>query len=127
MSYGREYMADHEFEKDHPFGIPGDTWHSKNGDIKLRDMTDSHIRNCMDIVGADDPWYKVFAKELGRRVTTETVYTVWTDDPNFPNECTWYETLEEAMDAFEMLSHDVGEQYELYVREDTSRFIATKR
>lgn len=55
------------FEHDYPFGLPGDTWKSKNGDIKLKDMTTTHIISCMKIVSEDDAWYEKFMKELERR------------------------------------------------------------
>lgn len=67
MSLGHEYEAEFEFEKDFPFGLPGDYWYSKSGRIKVSDMTDSHIMNCMRIVGEDDPWYSHFKKELDKR------------------------------------------------------------
>lgn len=55
------------FEHDYPFGLPGDTWKSKYGDIRLKDMTTTHIISCMKIVGGDDAWYGRFMKELERR------------------------------------------------------------
>ena len=68
MSYGREYLADHAFEMDYPFGLPSKTWKTRDGrEIRIRDMTESHIRNCMRIVGEDDRWFYVFQKELERR------------------------------------------------------------
>lgn len=67
MSMGREYLADHEFERDYPFGLPTDYWPSKNGKIALKNMTESHIRNCMRLVGEDDLWYARFQQELDRR------------------------------------------------------------
>ncbi len=67
MSYGREYLSDHAFERDYPFGLPNDYWPSKNGKIALKNMTENHIRNCMRLVGEDDPWYGRFQKELARR------------------------------------------------------------
>lgn len=35
--------------------------------IKLTDMTESHILNCMRIVGRKDPWHDRFERELRRR------------------------------------------------------------
>lgn len=55
------------FEHDYPFGLPCDIWKSKHGDIKLKDMTTTHIISCMKIVGEDDAWYGRFTKELERR------------------------------------------------------------
>ena len=68
MSYGAEWIADHSFERDYPFGLPGDVWSTRDGrKIKLADMSDSHIRNCMRIVGEDDGWYSRFQQELQSR------------------------------------------------------------
>lgn len=68
MSLGSEYMSEHAFETDFPFGMPSDEWRKKDGTtVKLSDMTVSHIRNCMRIVGEDDPWYGQFENELKRR------------------------------------------------------------
>ena len=55
------------FERDYPFGIPGDVWKSKNGPIKVSNMSEHHIRSCMKIVGEDDAWYGRFLTELKRR------------------------------------------------------------
>ena len=60
-------MADYQFEGYFPFGIPGEVWHSKYGNIPVREMTTRHIKNCMKIVGEDDEWYRVFQQELERR------------------------------------------------------------
>lgn len=65
MSLFEDY--DGHFEADYPFGVPNETWKTKSGAIKVKDMTESHIRNCMRIVGEDDAWYGYFAKELKRR------------------------------------------------------------
>jgi hypothetical protein len=67
MSLWDDYEADAAFERDFPFGIPNKYWHSKDGDILVTDMTDSHIRNCMKMVGEDDEWYSCFQQELKRR------------------------------------------------------------
>lgn len=53
MSYGNELLEDYAFERDYPFGLPGKVWRSSHGDVALKDMTDSHIRNCMRIVGEE--------------------------------------------------------------------------
>ena len=65
MSLYSDY--DGYFEESYPFGIVGDVWHSHSGDIRVSDMTNSHIRACMRIVGKDDAWYWRFQKELNRR------------------------------------------------------------
>ena len=68
MSLGAEYLAETQFERDFPFGIPSNVWRTKDGrKIPIVKMTDSHIKNCMRIVGEDDGWYWVFQKELNRR------------------------------------------------------------
>ena len=68
MSLWDDYYADYQFAKDFPFDVPCDTWVTRDGrKIKLKDMTDQHIKNCMKMVGEDDPWYSHFAKELKRR------------------------------------------------------------
>ena len=67
MGLGSELLDDYAFERDYPFGLPNDYWNSKNGKIALKNMTESHIRNCMRIVGEDDAWYGRFQKELNRR------------------------------------------------------------
>lgn len=67
MSLWNDYEADAAFENDFPFGLPNKHWHSKDGDILVTDMTDSHIRNCMKMVGEDDEWYSYFQQELERR------------------------------------------------------------
>lgn len=67
MSLYDDFIADCLFERDFPFGLPCDMWHSKNGDIKVSDMTTEHIKNCMRIVGEDDAWYSYFAMELANR------------------------------------------------------------
>lgn len=69
MGMGEEWLADHYFEMDHPFGMPSDTWTTKDGrKIKLKDMTERHIKNCMRLVGEEDLWYERFQKELIRRL-----------------------------------------------------------
>ena len=62
-----DYKDLQDISNDFPFGLPGDVWESKNGPIKLADMTVSHIRNCMRIVGEDDEWYGWFERELRKR------------------------------------------------------------
>jgi hypothetical protein len=67
MSLFDDYMAEAQFAHDFPFGTPNKYWHSKNGDILVTEMTEQHIKNCMNIVGVDDDWYSYFEKELKRR------------------------------------------------------------
>lgn len=68
MSLWDDYEADAMFEWDFPFGVPCDEWTTRDGNkIRLKDMTERHIRNCMRIVGEDDMWYGRFAEELARR------------------------------------------------------------
>lgn len=65
MSFRDDF--DGYFEQDYPFGIAGDTWQSKNGPIKVAEMTTVHIRACMKIVVEDDGWYGRFLRELVKR------------------------------------------------------------
>ena len=67
MSLGSEYIADHEFERDYPFGLPNDYWYSRRGKILLKDMSTGHILACMNLVGEDDAWYYKFLEELKKR------------------------------------------------------------
>lgn len=68
MSLYDDYRTDEAITDNFPFGIPGDTWTTKDGrKLKVHEMTDHHIRNCMNMVGKDDPWYPQFFKELEKR------------------------------------------------------------
>lgn len=68
MSLGSEYLDEYAFDRDFPFGMPSDEWTKRDGSkVKLADMTEAHIRNCMRIVGEDDPWCGRFFEELERR------------------------------------------------------------
>ena len=67
MSLFDDYMIDLQFAHDFPFGVPGECWHSKDGDILVTKMTEQHIHNCMKKVGKDDGWYLYFQEELERR------------------------------------------------------------
>ena len=64
------------FERDYPFGIPGDVWKSKNGPIKVSDMSEHHIRSCMKIVGEDgaDLVAAVLDREAGREHKRRQMY-----------------------------------------------------
>jgi hypothetical protein len=68
MGYGAELLADYAFEIDYPFGIAGKYWITKDKrKLLMTEMSESHITNCMKLVGEDDEWYEVFQKELLRR------------------------------------------------------------
>ena len=76
MSLGDEYKADYAFEHDYHFGMASDVWTTKDGSkVKLTDMTDAHIRNCMRMVSEYDPWHDRFEKELRRREFNKKAYT----------------------------------------------------
>lgn len=79
MSLFDDYEADAQFERDFPYGVPCDTWKSKQGEIKVTNMTEMHIRNCMKMVGEDDAWFAAFEKELERR-KHETINTCACND-----------------------------------------------
>lgn len=43
-------------------------WTMRDGtEIAVADMTTTHIRNCMRMVGESHGWYEVFENELKRR------------------------------------------------------------
>lgn len=68
MSLWDDYEADAAFEHDFPFGVPCKYWMTKDGTrILVTEMTETHIRNCMQLVGEDDEWYWYFQRELERR------------------------------------------------------------
>lgn len=68
MGLGSELLSDYCFERDFPFGLPSDKWRTRDGRyIPLTDMTESHIMNCMNMVGEDDEWYQTFKDELSKR------------------------------------------------------------
>lgn len=72
MSLYDDYIADLQFAIDFPYGVPCDYWTTKDGtEIKLSDMSEEHIRNCMRIVGEDNDWYDKFEEELCRRCLEE--------------------------------------------------------
>jgi len=70
VSLWEDYEAEWEFSKDFPHGIPCDVWESADGPILVEEMTTDHIRNCMQVVGEDDPWWDRFQLELDRRRRT---------------------------------------------------------
>lgn len=65
MSFYEDF--DGYFDREYPFGMPGDIWQSKNGPIKVSDMSETHVKACMKIVGEDDGWYGRFLCELVKR------------------------------------------------------------
>jgi len=68
MGLFEDYEAEVQFAMDFPHGVPCDTWTTATGKkIKLNKMSEEHIRNCMKLIGEDDPWYPYFQKELERR------------------------------------------------------------
>ena len=68
MGLGSDWLSDHYFEQDFPFGFPSDIWRTEDGRrIPLKEMTESHILNCMKVVGEDDGWYHRFQEELFSR------------------------------------------------------------
>ena len=68
MGYGAELLADYAFEIDHPFGFAGEHWITEDKrKLLITEMSESHITNCMKLVGEDVEWYEVFRKELLRR------------------------------------------------------------
>lgn len=72
MSLWDDYMADLQFEHDFPYGVDYNYWTTRDGiRIKLCDMSEEHIRNCMRMVGEDDDWYYKFEEELNRRASKD--------------------------------------------------------
>ena len=67
MSMWEDYKADTQFERDYQFGIPGDVWHSRDGDIKVSDMSVEHIKNCIKMVGEDSEWHRYFLAVVKER------------------------------------------------------------
>ena len=68
MSIWSDYQDDYIFNSLYPFGMVCDVWRTREGkEIRVIDMTTSHIRSCMKIVGEDDGWYYAFERELVRR------------------------------------------------------------
>ena len=72
MSLGEDYLNDYAFEMMYPFGIPDGSkdpvWTTAKGEmLRLAEMTESHIRNCMRLVGEDDDWFSAFSEELKKR------------------------------------------------------------
>ena len=70
MSMYSDWIADYEYEMDHPHGNPDTTkWKTKDGRVlNVCDMTTEHIKNCMNMIGEENPYWWPFAKELLKRV-----------------------------------------------------------
>lgn len=79
MSLWADYRDDYEsFEASNPDSfLPGSgrnsLWPAKSGDVRVCDMSDSHIINCMKIVGLAVEWYRLFEEELEIRSRCERV------------------------------------------------------
>lgn len=68
MSLGAEWLTDHEYELNWP-RINTSVWRTRDGQVlKIAEMTSEHIKNCMNMIGEDNPYWWPFAKELLRRV-----------------------------------------------------------
>jgi hypothetical protein len=67
MSIYEDFFEDSDWNNPFPFGIPGETWPSKSGPIKVSEMSDDYIHNVMNMVGEDDLWYHYFQEELKKR------------------------------------------------------------
>lgn len=66
MSMWSDFKADYAYEMYN--NMQSGIWTMRDGtEIAVTDMTTSHIRNCMRMVGKNCDWYKVFADELERR------------------------------------------------------------
>ena len=69
MSMGSEWLADHAYELYHKPPIDTSKWKTKDGRVlNICDMTNEHIKNCMNMVGEENPYWWPFAKELLKRV-----------------------------------------------------------
>lgn len=66
MSLGSDYLAEYAFERDYPHGVNGDEWRDARGVVhKLKDMSESYIKNVMRFIGKDDDfWYACEADAL---------------------------------------------------------------
>lgn len=78
MSLYDDFIADYQFEIDFPYGVPCDTWTTKDGtEIPISEMTTSHIKNCIRMlnnVENADGWIEVFKKELSRRIDNKDMF-----------------------------------------------------
>lgn len=63
-----DYKVDEIFRSQYPHGVNNDEWTTKEGKIlKIKDMTNAHIRNCMRMIGQNDDFWYAFEAELKRR------------------------------------------------------------
>lgn len=68
MSMGREWLDDHAYELHYPHQTDFSVWHTKNGRVlKITEMTTEHIKNCMNMIGEENPYWQYFAREILRR------------------------------------------------------------
>ena len=68
MSMYEDFIADYAYEMNNPGGVAGDIWTTKNGTrVKVCEMSNDHIRNCMKRLGEECDWYDRFAAELEAR------------------------------------------------------------
>ena len=68
MSMGSEWLDDHAYELHHPCQFDFSIWYTKNGRaLKVTEMTTEHIKNCMNMIGEENPRWWHFAKEILRR------------------------------------------------------------
>lgn len=66
MSMWEDFVADYAYELYN--SMQAGIWTMRDGtEIAVMDMTTTHIRNCMRMVGKNNGWYSVFADELKRR------------------------------------------------------------
>lgn len=69
MSMGQEWLDDHAYELHHHRRADTTKWRTKDGrELNICDMTNEHIKNCMNMVGEENPYWWPFAKELLRRM-----------------------------------------------------------
>ena len=69
MSLGSDYLAEYAFEWDYPHGINNDEWRDARGVVhKLKDMSESYIKNVMRFIGKDDDFWYACEAELNRRL-----------------------------------------------------------
>lgn len=71
MSIYQDYFPEIEFDRTFPFGVPCNTWTTKDGrEIPLKEMTTSHIKNCikfLEEIPYADGWVIKFEEELKER------------------------------------------------------------
>ena len=68
MSLWSDYETDALFAQQFPHGVNNDEWRTKDGRVlKISEMSESHIRNCMRLIGQEDDFWYAFEAELKRR------------------------------------------------------------